>query len=163
MLQRQYSWRYGHGGVSAQVAGETIEKIEARDGVVTKEAFLEESRPEESPTHACFEWDDTEAAEKWRLWQAGAVIRDICVTVASDDEEKTPIKTPVFVNTVARNVAPASFVSIDTALENKAYRDTVLDNALKELHWFERKYKRLTELEGIFSEISKIEKKRKKR
>ena len=63
VYEKKYSWRAGK-SVSAQVAGEVMEMIEKRDGELTKEAFLEESRPEDSPTHGLFEWDDAVASEK---------------------------------------------------------------------------------------------------
>lgn len=162
MLNRQYSWRYGH-GVPAQVAGETIEKIEARDGEVTAKAFLEESRPEESPTHNCFEWDDTEAAERWRLWQANQTIRDLCVTIISDDKDSAPIKIPVFINTERTKVSTARFMSIDSALEDREKRSVILQNALDELKAFERKYEKLSELSEVFAAANKARKKTERR
>lgn len=70
MVYKKYSYKHGKTGASAQTVGETLERIEKRDGAVTKEAFLEESRPEDSPTHAMFEWNDGIAAEKYRLEQS---------------------------------------------------------------------------------------------
>lgn len=49
MVYKKYSYKHGKTGASAQTVGETLERIEARDGAVTKEAFLEESRPEDTP------------------------------------------------------------------------------------------------------------------
>lgn len=162
MLNRQYSWRYGH-GVPAQVAGETIEKIEERDGAVTAKAFLDESRPEESPTHGCFEWDDTKAAERWRLWQANQTIRDLCVTIVSENVDEEPIKVPVFVNTERRVVTTARFMSVDSALEDEDHRRVVLQNALDELRAFEHKYAKLTELSEVFTAARKARTKTERR
>lgn len=156
MIERKYSWKYGHGGVSAQVAGETIKKIEDRDGVITSEAFLDESRPEDAPTHNCFDWNDSEAAEKWRLWQAGQVIRDIVVTIVDSDKEQEPIKTPMFVNTSIKGSNKAYYTSTETALVDDVLRDNVLNNAKAELRAFRKKYERLKELSNVFNEIDKL-------
>lgn len=139
------------------MAGETIKKIEDRDGIVTREALLEESRPEDAPTHKCFEWNDTEAAEKYRLWQAGQVIRDIVVTIIDTDKEKEPIKAPMFVNTADRSTQKARFTSVDRAFNDKEMRDTVLRNALTELRMFRNKYGQLKELRDVFKEIDMLE------
>ena len=156
MIERKYSWRYGHGEVSAQAAGETIKKIEDRDGIITREALLEESRPEDAPTHKCFEWNDTEAAEKYRLWQAGQVIRDIVVTIIDTDKEAEPVRAPMFINTSVRNTEKARFVSTETALTNNELRSTVLENALSEFRMFRKKYGMLKELAKLFETFDEI-------
>ena len=76
----------GGRGVTAQVAGEEIAKIEARDGHVSSEALVEESRPEDAPLHPAFEWDDAKAAERYRVHQASTLIRAV-ITV---ETQKTP-------------------------------------------------------------------------
>ena len=42
-------------GVSAQIAGEELERIEARDGEITPRAVVDEARPEDSKLHNAFE------------------------------------------------------------------------------------------------------------
>ena len=93
VYQKEYSWKVSH-GVPAQIAGEVMEKIEQRDGKLTKEAFLEESRPVDSPTHSCFEWDDGIAAEKFRLEQARHTINDIQV-MQTDDYRRAAIQNAI--------------------------------------------------------------------
>lgn len=153
VYEKKYSWRAGK-SVSAQVAGEVMEKIEKRDGVLTKEAFLDESRPEDSPTHKLFEWDDTVAAEKFRLEQSRIAIQDIVVTIIKADE---PRKAHAFVNVVSGRHNKAQYMSIDVAMEDEGKRKAVLQNALGELKAFEQKYSEYKELAGVFAEIHKAE------
>lgn len=153
MVYKKYSWRVNH-GAPAQTVGETLERIERRDGTITREAFLEESRPEGSPTHACFEWDDSVAAEKYRLNQSSAVIRDIKVTIVSESAE--PVKTAAFVNIMPNPTAQeAQYQSVDVAVSDTDTRKTVLQNALDDLIKLRIKYRDLTELAGIFDAIEK--------
>ncbi len=153
MVYKKYSWRVNH-GAPAQTVGETLERIERRDGTITREAFLEESRPEDSPTHACFEWDDSVAAEKYRLNQSSAVIRDIKVTIVSESAE--PVKTAAFVNIMPNPTAQeAQYQSVDVAVSDTDTRKTVLQNALDDLIKLRIKYRDLTELAGIFDAIEK--------
>lgn len=154
VYEKKYSWRAGK-SVPAQVAGEVMEMIEKRDGELTKEAFLEESRPDDSPTHDLFDWDDTSAAEKYRLTQARMCIQDIVVTVIRHNE---PRKIHAFVNTTVGKTNNASYSNIQIAMEDEEKRKAVLQNAFTELQAFERKYSEYTELSGIFAEVHKAEK-----
>lgn len=153
VYEKKYSWRAGK-SVSAQVAGEVMEMIEKRDGELTKEAFLEESRPEDSPTHGLFEWDDAVASEKYRLYQSRIAIQDIVVTVVRQDEPK---KIHAFVNTTIGKGNKASYSNIKVAMEDEEKRKAVLQNALAELKAFEQKYSEYAELAGIFMEVHKAE------
>ena len=161
VYEKKYSWRAGK-NVSAQVAGKVMEEIEERDGCVTKEAFLEASRPVNSPTHKLFEWNDGVAAEKYRLFQSRRAIQDIVVTVVKQDEEPTNIHA--FVNVVSTAASnKAEYMSIDVAMQDDEKRNVILDNAFEELQKFEQKYQSLVELSDIFAEIHKAKAKRKKR
>ena len=153
VYEKKYSWRAGK-SVSAQVAGEVMEMIEKRDGELTKEAFLEESRPEDSPTHGLFEWDDAVASEKYRLYQSRIAIQDIVVTVVRQDEPK---KIHAFVNTTVGKGNKASYSNIQVAMEDEEKRKAVLQNAFAELKAFEQKYSEYKELAGIFTEVRKAE------
>lgn len=157
---KQYAWRkHGMGTCSAQAAGEMIEMIEARDGFCSKQALLDESRPEDSPTHGAFEWDDTKAAEQFRLAQAGRIINNICVKIISDDAPKQE-KRVAFVNVTPEGThTRAIYKSAEIAMTNKEEKDNVLKNALDELTAFKEKYRRLSELAAVFAAIDEVERK----
>lgn len=155
VYQKKYSWGRKHHGVKAHVAGEEIERIQERDGVVTKETLLDESRPEEAPLHPAFEWNDALAAENYRLYQARSIINDIVVEVVRNDDGKTQ-KAPAFVNVVEGKHNPARYLSLDVALSKEDKRTAVLNNAKVELKSFRNKYANLTELAGVFAEIDKL-------
>lgn len=53
--------------------------IRDRHGVLTPGLVLDEARDEQHPLHTRFEWDDTAAAEKWRLEQAHQLIVSVDV------------------------------------------------------------------------------------
>lgn len=154
VYERKYSWRVSH-SVSADVVGKVMEEIEARDGEVTKEAFLEASRPEDSPTHKCFEWDDSVAAEKYRLNQAYHVILDLEVTVAEDTSGS---RTPAYVNVIQKTSSEsAKYKSIDIAMSDDEMRMNVIRNALSEFEKTKVKYSHLVELTSIFTAIESAE------
>lgn len=152
MVYKEYSWKVTGVKCSAQDAGETIEEIEKRDGVVTKESFLEASRPIEAPTHNAFEWNDSVAAEKYRLEQSGHIIRNLCVKIIKDDK---PEKVTAYVNINKTTADNARYMSLQVALEDDENRSAVLENALNELRLFKRKYETLSELAEVFTAIDK--------
>ena len=87
----KYSYRNGFNfKVSAQVVGDTLEEI-AKTGEITSAKFLDVSRPEDAPTHNLFEWDDSTAAERYRLQQATIAINSIEVQIVDEaDATVTP-------------------------------------------------------------------------
>ena len=143
-------------GVSAQIAGEELEKIEARDGEITPRAVVEEARPEGSKLHNVFEWDDEKAAEQYRLTQASTLIR--CIVVKPEEKD---IKEPVrmFVNcnpTDDGQKKTGSYINFRSAFEDPESRAVILSNAKHELRVFRSKYQRLKELAKVFDAIDEL-------
>lgn len=52
-----------------------IEHLYETHGHLTPTIVLDEARSKDSPLHSHFAWDDTDAAERYRLQQAGGLIR----------------------------------------------------------------------------------------
>ena len=88
ILRQKYKWRIPVFNADADTVGEIFESIEERDGVLSPSAVVDEARPEVSPIHACFEWDDEKAAEKYRETQASSMIR--CLIVSTEHIENAP-------------------------------------------------------------------------
>lgn len=150
---KEYSWRIPH-RVDAQVAGEVMEKIEQRDGVVTKESFLDESRPESSPTHVLFEWNDAVAAEKYRLKQSQKIITDLQIKVIRQDVEK---KVPAVVKVTVGNKTKGEYVNTKAVMQTDELRKIALQNALADFKELEAKYESYVELDDIFKAIHNAE------
>lgn len=141
--------------VPAQKAGEVFEKIEKRDGALTPMAVVDEARPEDSVLHKVFEWNDAKAAEKYRLVQAGNIIRCI-VRLPEKQEEKV---TRAFVNIKPiddRQKEPGTYMNVRSAFENPESREVVLSNARYEMRLFKRKYSQLLELSKVFAAIDEV-------
>ena len=153
----KYSYRSGFKfKVPAQVVGETLEGL-AQTGELTSARFLEVSRPEDAPTHNIFEWDDSIAAERYRLQQATVAINSVEVQIVNETTG-TATAQAAFVNVIKKApLRQGSFVPIEVALSDENMKNTLLLNALNELKSFRRKYNQLSELSAVFTEIKKIE------
>jgi hypothetical protein len=142
--------------VSAQIAGEELEKIEARDGEITPRAVVEEARPEGSKLHNVFEWDDEKAAEQYRLTQASTLIR--CIVVKPEEKDiKEPVRMFVNCNPVDDGQKKTgSYINFRSAFEDPDSRAVILANAKHELQVFRNKYNRLKELAKVFDAIDEL-------
>lgn len=135
--------------VSADVVGEEFERIEKANGELTKENVLDSARDEDSPLHSFFEWNDSIAAEKYRLRQAQNLIHMV-ITVHDNGTE-----TRSYVNTNAGH-EKSRYINFKDAMANDEYREAVLANAKNEAKTFRNKYATLKELAAVFAEIDKL-------
>lgn len=114
---------------------------------------VEYARDENTALHECFEWDDTEAAEKYRLAQARAVIR-VCVVV--EENTSQPVRTYVSLRTDRKEGGYRAMVDV---VNDEVLKERLLADALKELAYFKRKYETLTtvaELGAVFKVIDEV-------
>ncbi len=180
---KKYSWRGGWTPkISAEIVGAVFEEIEERDGEVTSKAFLDASRDEESPTHSLFEWDDTVAAENWRMRQSQGIIgqlqyeivveeveseeTEVELEIKTEDEEPKTRKVPAYVNVnpygrfgANKETTTGSYVNLESAMSDEDKRKVVLENVLNELSVYQRKYFMYKELSDIFDAINAVKKK----
>ena len=138
--------------VSAQTAGEHIEKLAEQHGEVTPKLLLEDSRPKKAVLHPLYEWDDTKAAEKYRLHQSKLIIGNlVIVSVTSEDPQMPPVPVRAFVSVNYRN-EKASYRPTLIALSEEATKEKVIANAMSELRSFEQKYTGLIDTEAVIRE-----------
>ena len=134
--------------VSAQTAGEELHRIYTDKGHLKPADVVDESRPTSAPLHACFEWNDELAAEKYREAQAGNLIRSI--TVVHETPAPEPIEVRAFVKTLE------TYAPIEVVVNSEEQMAALLESALAELKAFEKKYATLSKLAPILDEIKKL-------
>lgn len=136
---------------------------------LTPDVVLRNAAKPESPIHDCFEWDDSQAAERFRYIQAAMLIRSVKVSVETHPQDKPKI-VRAFVSVAEtqeshddgkeQETDPTQktnfYVPLEVALKTDDYRSQMLDNAYRELRSFQRKYSVLKELTSVFDEIEKL-------
>lgn len=169
-VSKKYSYATGYGSkVSAQTVGESLERISESGEKVTAQSFLDFSRDVDSPTHGMFEWDDSIAAERYRLHQASTIICHLECTEEVYESEPTQIELeektvePIdstyyrsaYVNVAKRSVVgrKAEYVPITIAMREEDTRSQVLENAFISLRAFERSYSYLQEMALVIDAI----------
>lgn len=151
----------------AQIYGECLEKIaEKRKGKVKPEDVVREARNRRSPLHNYFNWDNNDAAEKFRLWQARNLINHITVVVKYDHKEREQ-KAFFSVNETPygdeRNLKNRIYITIERVLSEPNLREQVINKALDEVEYWEDKYKEYKELGEIFDAIKETRRKIRKK
>jgi hypothetical protein len=158
--QTFYEWSTQSFSASAQVVGETVERLATvNGGVCPPGALVDEARPVESPLHTLFQWDDSQAADAFRKQQARKVINSIRVTQRTGDDEHPAPSYPAFV----------SVVKIDDSGVNRGYKSIlqvvdepdelaqVMAEAMASLKAFRRRYAALKEFAPVFRAIDQLE------
>lgn len=74
-----------------------LQAIYAEHGMLTPALVLSEATNPDHPLHGRFTWVDSEAAEKWRLHQASALIRSVKVVIERPTDRE-PIAVRAFVS-----------------------------------------------------------------
>lgn len=72
-------------GVDPESVAQEFVRIE-RAGPLTAKSVVDAARKDSSPLHECFTWDDSLAAERYRLAEAGELIRSVQVVYPSQPE-----------------------------------------------------------------------------
>jgi len=156
-----YAWREGaRVSLNAQIAGQRLEQLKREHrGLVTPEAVVTDARPKRSPLHDHFEWEDSEAAKKYRLDQARELLRSIVVRI---DDRRLPDKSVrafVHVEVPDNGESRRGYMGVREALSNKELRAQVLRCALGELKSWQERYRELREFGDVFEAIEEAEEK----
>lgn len=121
---------------------------EIGDTSITPEELLEKARKKRSELHKCFEWDDSVAAEKFRLQQARQIIQLLVITPKYEDD----IPVRVFQISSEKNVyQPTRMI-----FKDEGEYAQLLKRAKGELFAIQQRYQMLSELEAVFKAIDEL-------
>lgn len=138
--------------VPAQKVGELMEKLERSKNGLSPSSLLEASRKDGTLLHEYFDWDDTSAAEKWRMSQAQGLILNVRVVIKETDSDHE-IKERGFVPTTDRKSA---YVSLQTAFSNEEWKKSLLNQVKTDMETFIAKYRRLQEVQSVIAQMELV-------
>jgi hypothetical protein len=120
-----------------------------KDGL-TAEELLDDAHDEAAPYHDFFNWDDTQAANEYRLYQARNLMRTIVkVQIITKDEEPREIRALLCVDISGEK----RYVPNEIVFGDKALASQVIEEALKEVDSWAERYRSYRELSNITSAI----------
>ena len=141
----------------AQIYGECIEEIkDKKGGAVRTRVVIEAAQDKHSLLHGYFEWDNEIAGAKYRIHQARQLLNHLTVIVKTDGEEREQ-KAYLNVSVITEEGSVEQiYVTIDRALTDDEFRAQILAQAIKEIKYWQQKYKEYNELSTIFQAIEAV-------
>lgn len=140
------TWKTGFASLYKGVDAEKVaSEIEAIGESVTPAEILDRARDKSTELHKCFEWDDTVAAERFRLQQARQIV---CHLVIKEVDEDKPEYRFFQMPDRSEGYKPITFI-----MRDKTEYEKLLAQAREELRIFKQKYHNLSELEEILALI----------
>jgi hypothetical protein len=130
-----------------------IRRLEKESGTINPIDVVDAAREENSPMHPYFEWDDSEAAQQYRLVQARNLIR-VCVEyIATGDEETVLVQA--FVSLSTDRTADGGYRTMQSVMVMETLYAQLLEDARQEMERFKLKYSRLKELVSVLAAMDK--------
>lgn len=139
------AWQGRHGMSTALRAH--LQAIRDEHGTLTPALVVDTARDPEHPLHSRFEWDDTVAAERWRLEQAGHLLR-----VTYRPMPGKPRELRAFVALRGEDTPTSDYVPTEEALANPFTRELLLRSMKRDWQTFQRRYKHMSEFASFVSE-----------
>ena len=121
------------------------------DSYTPREILAYARENEDSELHKCFDWDDTTAAEKWRLHTA----RNICCSLKVEVTQEEG-KDPVMFRLIQTDKEAKAYKPVTFTVRNDDEYSQLLKQAKAELAAFKKRYKSIVELESVIDEIDRI-------
>lgn len=125
-----------------------LQALYDRDGTLTPEQVVAEASAPDSPLHGYFEWDDSEAARRYRLVQARGLIIRCRATVTVAPEETRKVRA--FLNIPNPDGGAGHYEPTADALSGEN-REVVLQQAMRELAALKTKYRSLIDFDAVLS------------
>lgn len=123
------------------------------DGLLRAEDVVAFARNKKTALHSQFTWNNTRAAEEYRLWQARQIIR---VTLTTLPETNNEIRAYVSM-TADRYTPGGGYREITKVMTVKQTRGELLAQALAELKMWQERYRHLRALVPIFEAREAVE------
>lgn len=148
-VQLTVEWKPGfaslHNANAQLVAQEILDIGES----ATPAQILEKARDTSTELHKCFEWDDTAAAEKYRLQQARQIVCHLVIR-ETIQENKPPIRF------LYKPDGATGYQATRMIVQNQDSYQNLLKSAMRDLESLRKKYHSLTELESVFDAIEEL-------
>lgn len=137
---------------AAKVADQLL-KVEKRFGSISPKALVTVASDPKNYLHKYFTWDDVAAAEKYRTWEARALIASVFVVTEDNGKVTQPVRAFVNVHTQMdeEEDSEPAYVSMSQTISRPDYQSQVLNYAVEQLKSWRRRF-------GNFDKFFKVAK-----
>lgn len=146
----EYQWKKGAriSGLAAEVVAKHLESLEINGNGISPESVVESARPSGSPIHKAFTWNNAEAANQYRLWQARHLIGSLEVRMEGPLSEE-PISVRAYLNASVED-SEQVYYSLGTIKDIPELKAQVLEQVRRDIAAARNK---LAGLESVFAEL----------
>lgn len=137
--------------MASKIREELLKIAADNGGKLLPETVVEAAKDETSPLHGSFEWDDTEAARTYRLWQARQLISVVVQYIPGSKHA-----TNTFVSLKSDRKSGEGYRVMTVVLSDEQLRSQLLADAYDDMQIFRSKYKHLKELVEVFRAMNKV-------
>ena len=126
---KKYDFRPGFAWkADPEEVGRTIEKLsEQTGGEVSPAMVVQEAKKKNSPLHNCFDWNNTKAAEKWRMHQARLLLGSIVINF----EYSEPETVRAFLN--IQTPGKQTYYHINSIIDDEGKMQIIIDQLKRKL------------------------------
>jgi len=159
VITQKVQWKPGKRfSVKVEVAHHSLEMIRKKYKRLDPATIVAEAEREDHPLHRCFNWNNDEAAQRWREHQARNLINSIEVIYQENvgrDDAKTINIAPCYVANQIEN----GYLNTEEAIEDIDTRELIVNAAVAGLRGWKERYGRLKEMSDVVEAIQKTEQK----
>ena len=131
-------------------AQKCFDEVQTLGEEYTPHEVLDLARDPKTELHKCFDWDDSSAAEKWRIQQARFVCNSFTVVVETTKGEEKAYRL------VQHDHDEKVYRPVTFTVRNEGQYASLLRKAKAELAAFKNRYKSIVELENVIEEIDRV-------
>lgn len=132
--------------------------IKKNDGAINRELVIKEAHKKGTALHEDFEkrglFDATKAMKFAQLTYAGMILRQYKVWVSVEDKEPVNVRALVSLTTDRKH--EGGYRPIVNVMSDTEKRETLLEDARRDLATFKKKYAVLSELAPVFAAIDQV-------
>lgn len=143
--------------INENLIKEELERLHdnSDDGLLTAEQVVIAAQDSNNPLHSQFDWNDTEAGHKYRLWQARQLMVRYRVIYTGGKSISVPVRVSLLSDRIKEG---GGYRRIEDVLKRADLKQELLQTALHELRNFQRRYSIFNELiVGVNETIEKLE------
>lgn len=144
-VMKIFSWKGTAYFADPQKVGEELEEVERLGTLEAAHVVEYAERHKDSELHKCFEWDDNEAAKKYRLYQARLLICSISLEIKEEPKQTQR----VYVSIKDKDTEERTFKNINEVLNNDEEYQQLVSKASNDLERCKEKYTNLLEKDDL--------------
>jgi hypothetical protein len=115
-------------------------------GRLSPEEVVEIATPADHPMHDLFEWDDTQAAHNYRVWQAGQMIRSVKILVTGvTNDEPDEFKIREWIPARSIGLGKGYYLPEERVRQDPAARARLLRKMQRDIAAVRRRYEHMDE------------------